>query len=563
VALAVFFTLPGSLTPASRLLGDGGDNYQHAWFIWHFAHALSSGKNPFVTNLVLYPYGVNLVWSTYVPLAGLLAVPFSLTLGPVVAYNLTVILQLALTAFCAYLLCLRVSGSAAASVIGAVVFGFSPFMLAHAQGHLALITAFPMLLYVLALDALLRKDSPRWKDGLLPGLALLLTAFTHLSYVVFCALFTAVILCADAAMRGRRHALALCWPLAFAALTFLVTFSPVLWVMWNDVDPPVVRPFSHILRYSATLSGFVFPSWNNWLWRDAVRSLDPRFLAAGYEGTMHTGIAALLMAFFGFRRATAAQRPWAIRAGAAALVFFALSFGPQIRFDDSGGIPGPAALLYKFEGARFLSAPARFHVITMLCLAVLASLGAAWLLSRLARPRAKVLLACVLGSIVALEYCTFPFPAAPVMNTAYEEDRVLTAARCTLPPCIRDCTVLTAPLLDWRSGNKSMWMQLQDGGRYRLVDGYTSHTGAQVVNGIYSKQIIRHLLALQGSLDVPVDVETARRLAPSFGRSFDLCAVVVHESPHRAALTRYIQDVFDAEPTVTPACSIFHLRSSP
>jgi hypothetical protein len=563
LVLAIFFTLPASLSPGSRLLGDGGDNYQHAWFVWHFAHALSSAQNPFLTDLILYPYGANLAWSTYDPLGGLLAVPFSLALGPLVAYNFSVILQLALTAFFAYLLCLRISENVAASMVGAIVFGFSPYMLAHAQGHLALITAFPMLLYVLALDHLMRKESPRWKDGLYLGLALLLTAFTHLGYVVFCVLLTVVILLVDLAMRGPRRAIALWSPLALGALTFLVAFSPLLWMMMAASDPPLPRPLAHIERYSATLVGFVIPSWNHWLWRGAVRSMDLRLFAAGYEGTTYPGFAALLLAFLGIRFAPARQRPWAVRAGVAGLVFFALSLGPQVRLDASPGIPGPAALLYKMEGARFLSAPARFHVITSLCLALLASLGVSCLLARLARPRDKGLLALVIVGCLGFEYCTFPFPASPITNPAYEEDRVVTAERCSLPTRIHDCTVLTAPLLDWRFSNKSMWMQLQDGGRYRLADGYTSHTGEQVVNGLYSKPILRHLLALQGSLDAPVDVETARRLAPAFVRSFNICAVAIHESPHRAALSRYVQDVFGGEPVATPACTIFELPSRP
>ncbi|MDE3168722.1 MAG: hypothetical protein KGL75_01160, partial [Acidobacteriota bacterium] len=76
LALAFVFTLPGSLSLDSSLLGYPGDNFQHAWFLWHFARALLHGQNPFYTRLIFYPTRVNLAWSTTDPLAGFVAIPF-------------------------------------------------------------------------------------------------------------------------------------------------------------------------------------------------------------------------------------------------------------------------------------------------------------------------------------------------------------------------------------------------------------------------------------------------------------------------------------------------------
>src|ERR1700681_190944 len=122
LGLAFIFMLPGSLHPGAALLGLPGDNFQHAWFLWHFAKAIVVGQNPFYTNLIFYPNQVNLAWSTTDPLAGTLAVPISLTAGPIVAYNLSLILQLALGAFFARLLCLRICRDEAAALIGGIVF---------------------------------------------------------------------------------------------------------------------------------------------------------------------------------------------------------------------------------------------------------------------------------------------------------------------------------------------------------------------------------------------------------------------------------------------------------
>src|SRR5580658_1802579 len=196
LALAVVFLMPGTLHPGQALLGSPGDNFQHAWFLWHFAHAVLRGQNPFHTGLVYYPNTVNLAWSTTDPLAGFLALPLSLLAGPIVAYNLSLVLQLALTGFFGYLLCLRVTGDRVAAAIGGVCFGLSPFLLGEALGHLSLVTAFPIPLYFLALDRILRTDraAPKWQSGLLLGASLFLTSLAHYIYTVFGALLTLVIL---------------------------------------------------------------------------------------------------------------------------------------------------------------------------------------------------------------------------------------------------------------------------------------------------------------------------------------------------------------------------------
>ena len=169
IALAFIFTLPNSIHPTQALLGRGGDNYLHAWFLWEFARAVVHGQNPFHTTLILYPIGANLAWATTDILGQIMAVPSSLLLGPILTYNLTLVLQLALGAFFARLLCQRVCGDAAAATIGGMIFGFSPFLLAHAWGHLSLVTTFPLPVYVLALGRLLDKEEPSWKDGALLG----------------------------------------------------------------------------------------------------------------------------------------------------------------------------------------------------------------------------------------------------------------------------------------------------------------------------------------------------------------------------------------------------------
>ena len=349
LALGFVFTLPGSLHPAAALLGYPGDNFQHAWFLWHFAKAVVAGQNPFYTNLIFYPNQVNLAWSTTDPLASVLALPLSLTAGPIVAYNLSVILQLALGAFFARLLCLRICRNEAAALVGGIIFGFSPFLLAHALGHLSLVTAFPIPLYVLALARILDAENPSWKDGVLLGMALLLTALAHYNYTVFCLMLTVVILAVDLALDGASQLKKIWVPLGAGAVTSFVGFLPILrMLLGNDSDVPSPRSLENVQKYSADVFGFLIPSWNHVLLGRFAQHLDLKIFTAGYEGTVYTGPVVLILAFVGFARGMATHRRWALRAAAAAFVFYLLSLGPRLRFFGwQSEIPGPELLLYE------------------------------------------------------------------------------------------------------------------------------------------------------------------------------------------------------------------------
>jgi hypothetical protein len=560
--LAVIFTLPASISPSSGLLGYPGDNYQHAWFLWHFAHAIAKGQNPFYTDLIFYPSHVDLLWSTMDPLAGILALPLSLTVGPVIAYNLSLILQLALTAFVARLLCLRICGNEAAALIGGIAFGFSAFMLAHALGHLSLVTAFPLPLYVLALDKLLREERPSWKDGVITGLALLLTAFAHFNYTVFCLMFTAVALVTEFVSEGVRFVQRVWMPSCLAAATFLAGLTPLLIVLLgNPTNVPDPRPLDHMEQYSADALGFLVPSWNHVLFGSFARTLDPRIFTGGFEGTVYVGPIVLLLACVGFWKGRKTQPRWAIRAMFAAALFYVLSWGPKARFlGKSLDVPAPAAVLYHFRFARFVSAPARFHVLTMLCLSILGSMGLAFLLNELQGKWQRACLVAAVSVMLIVESLTVPFPSSSPVDPAWPPAASGMGQRCTLPASIQSGTVLTFPLVDRPYSIKGMWMQVLDHGRYALVDGYVSYAPERIWKEWYAVPILRSLMSLQGKLSTPIDPPSDKQAAPSVARQFNLSAVVVFDSPQHDAGVGYVEAVFGRNGQRAGSCTVFEIQ---
>jgi hypothetical protein len=70
-------------------IGVGPDPGLTMWFLVWWPHAIAHGLNLFITHVIWAPSGFNLAWQTSIPLASLLASPFTLTVGPIAAYNNT------------------------------------------------------------------------------------------------------------------------------------------------------------------------------------------------------------------------------------------------------------------------------------------------------------------------------------------------------------------------------------------------------------------------------------------------------------------------------------------
>ena len=162
LAIAVGFFATIWLTPGgpfSSALGVGGDPQLAIWFLRWQGFALTHGHNLLFTTYLDAPQGVNLMWNTTAPLLGVALAPLTLTLGGVFAYNVAETLGLATSAMTAFVMIRRyVRASDAigtiAALVGGALYGFSPYMAAHALGHPPAVTVFTAPLMLLLFDDL-------------------------------------------------------------------------------------------------------------------------------------------------------------------------------------------------------------------------------------------------------------------------------------------------------------------------------------------------------------------------------------------------------------------------
>src|ERR1700761_1645295 len=118
------------------------DPMQYVWSIKWMPWAIGHGHNPFLTNAMWAPGPFDLATTGWAPLASLVAIPVTITVGPLAAYNLLILLSPALAGFFAFRLCHYITGKLAPSIVGGFLFGFSSYLVGQMMGHLHLTLVF-------------------------------------------------------------------------------------------------------------------------------------------------------------------------------------------------------------------------------------------------------------------------------------------------------------------------------------------------------------------------------------------------------------------------------------
>jgi hypothetical protein len=174
----LYFGIPLVSHPGRDFVGGPTAGNDSMIFIWGFAwypHAILSWTNPFITNVIYHPQGIDLMWTATVPGLAVIFAPLTLLFGPVVSFNVAALLLPALAAWTCFLLCRYVTDSIWASLVGGYLFGFSSYMLDHElYGHLYLTGVFGIPLIALAVLRNLNGDLAgrglAWRLGVLIAL---------------------------------------------------------------------------------------------------------------------------------------------------------------------------------------------------------------------------------------------------------------------------------------------------------------------------------------------------------------------------------------------------------
>jgi hypothetical protein len=396
--LALLFTYPLAGNFGSHHVGEeAGDAKVYLWNYWWTKKALLSGASPFETSYIFYPIGVGLALHTFVFPQGVAWTALSPALGGVAAANVIVLWTFLASALGACALARKVGASREGAFLAGIVFAFCPFRLARLSGHYDLLGTEWIPLYALLALTLAERERFSLRLALAAGAAAALCGYNALTYLVFLALFTALLL----ARERRRPALVARFTAVLAAALFLL--APLLHQAFADRASWTYVPYPGADRYVADLFSYLLPSpRQNVLGGLLGRSFDPNLS----ETTVFAGYFALALSGFGLYRARRIRGVsfWL----AVAAIFFVLSLGTSLHvLGVDTGLPLPFRLFTALPFLQDLRAPARFSLMTMLALAVIAAL--VW--THVSAPwRRRALATAAAGAIVVLEYLALPTP---------------------------------------------------------------------------------------------------------------------------------------------------------
>lgn len=360
-----------------RQVPDLGDPLFSIWrFSWVF-HKLQGDPRPLFSPNVFYPHELTLTYSDSMLLPAVTTMPL-LMLGvhPVVAYNVMMVLTFIASAIAMYVLAERLTGSAAAAFVSALLFGFHPYRFEH-YSHYELQMTYCMPLALLALHKLV--ETPKVRYAVLAGVFAAGQLYSSMYYAVFFSVFAAIVFAATCwlkkvrlralvvpALVGAVVALALAWPLAHVYRAAHL----------GDRDKETVE------FYSATVADYVTAHPRSAMWGERIRGHQP-------ERSLFPGAVVLVLA------AIALIPPIGATRAAYALALLVL-------FEISRGFNSPFyPYLYEwFEFIRGLRVPARASIILGIALTLLAGFGVRRLLAGRSAVATRVALAAIVAAIV-------------------------------------------------------------------------------------------------------------------------------------------------------------------
>lgn len=176
----------------------------YVWSLRWWPYAISHGLDPLRSTLIGAPAGYNLAWATTIGTIAVLVFPLTAVAGPLVTFNLLVLIAIPAAAWATFVLCRRLTGEFWPSLVAGAVYGFSAYEINHVgAGQLNL--GFSMLLPLMAYLVVVWRDGAigsAWFVGLL---ALAMTAQLYLFLETFAVMTVvwAVSLLVGYALAGR------------------------------------------------------------------------------------------------------------------------------------------------------------------------------------------------------------------------------------------------------------------------------------------------------------------------------------------------------------------------
>jgi hypothetical protein len=250
LAAGIAVTWPRASYLTGHLLPQTRDVSGYVWDLWWTAHQIVHLGNPWFTDHMAAPVGIQLGFDTTMPLAGLIMTPVTLIFGPSAAFSLLTIVLPGLLCYVMYRaarLWLAEPGAIAAGAL----FGLSSMVSWQDWQHLNI--ALGTLFLPMALEAAVRlRRSPGLRQGVILGVVLGASVLVNQESAVMAGLLAAAVLLPWLIRHPRAARLR---SLAAGAAVAVVIASPQLIAMIGQAATGGASVSAHVLAHTGKSYG--------------------------------------------------------------------------------------------------------------------------------------------------------------------------------------------------------------------------------------------------------------------------------------------------------------------
>lgn len=458
--LAVAHTWPLASAPGKYSRNDNMDTQLNEWTMAWVAHQVVHDPVHLFDANIFYPEKRTLAFSEHLFVQGVMAMPlYWVGVSPVAAFNIILIVGLALTGWATAIVMHRWTGNWLAAIVSGSLIAFNASTLSrlvHIQAmHLEF---FPLMLA--ALDQLISR--PRAKAALTTAGWFVLEALTSVYFLVFITIAAIAAVAVRPSEWLKEHRAAFLKYGALSAVAAILLLTPFLLPYYHASleQENFTRRIDEVARYSA--------SWNNYL--ASAGTFHMATWSKGYATAdyLFPGVEALLLTFISLVSLTAFKDRRARMALAFGLVSFALSFGPA--FPLYGFLYKAFPLLQSIRGA------ARFGQMVLAAMAMLSGFGLAWILAK-APKRAATLVGVIAIFVVNAESWRAPigYCGTPENKSCNEFTEVPSIFRTLDRPDVKAIVVFPFYAPNGELNNNARYM-LQSTSHFKpMMNGYSGY----------------------------------------------------------------------------------------
>ena len=515
VVAAIVFTYPLILDFEAKLPGVSGDVYQFLWGFWHFKKSILQLQNPFITDFMYYPLQVNLFLHAWTPAKAALAFLLSFSSGNwILTYNILFMFSFIVAALGTYFLVLQYVPSRMLAFISGIIFAFAPNQMAHAHGHLNMISTEAMPWIVLLWHYYVKQF--RWTTLLALGVLLGYQFFCDYQLFIYLIILLGIWVIYEAQLDLKKYKEILKKVLPIAGVYILV-LTP-FWIMAFKAIKEYNIMSIHgegwgmAERFSMDVLHLVMPSDMHFVWGDFMVKMFSKMKIPFPGAEMHgfVGYSVIILCVLAGVKywSKNSVRFWCI-VGA---VFILFSLGPFLNFKGISLNAIPGTHLFSFHGIKVIfpmpytiihylpvingaRVPARFIIMAIMSAAVLVSIAGYYTIENIkVNAVKKRILQIFLLLIILVEYLPIPFPT--------HEPRVPEIYNIIRQDSNENNVVLDLPAPPW-GWNALEILYYQMHHQHKMIGGWTARSSNAQEKYFFDFHIIKDIST--GAANISVD----------------------------------------------------------